>query len=407
MPMQNQNIHTLFAHVDMDAFFASAEQLDNPKLRGKPVVVGADPKGGRGRGVVSAASYEARKFGIRSAMPVSQAYRRCPTAEYVPVRGERYAEISEKIMEILESFTPFVEKLSIDEAFLDLTGTSRLWGKPLSIGKTIRDKILKQTLLNASVGLAPNKFIAKVCSDYCKPDGLLYISQNEIYDFLGPLKVSRIWGIGPKTMDILKTVGIETVHQLRKTELKLLEQKVGTVLAGHIKKLADGIDPRPIETQREQKSVSNDITLSKDCNDMEFLRLRLLAICDRLASRLRKHGLRGRTVTLKIRSHKFQTRNFSRTLHKSINTSSEISKEILDLFKLNYSGIYLVRLLSAGISNLSSINSGQLDLFPPEKQRQNILEAERAMDKVQDRFGRNALSRGSLLNIKSRKNQLL
>ena len=237
-------------HVDMDAFFASVEQRDDPALRGRPVVVGSDPKAGKGRGVVSTCSYEARKYGIHSAMPISIAYKKCPQAVFLPVDMEKYAEASAKIHEILYSFSPDIEPISIDEAFLDITGSYHLFGTPVETCRLIKEKIKKYTGLTASIGLAPTKMAAKIASDLDKPDGLVEVTEEKLLDFLRPLDVRKIWGLGPKCEAELQRLGIQTIGDLARMDPDHLTGTFGKV-GLEFWRLANGIDERPVETEPE------------------------------------------------------------------------------------------------------------------------------------------------------------
>ena len=257
------NKRRFIVHVDMDAFFASIEQRDRPSLRGKPVVVGSDPKGGKGRGVVSTCSYEARKYGIHSAMPISIAFRKCPQAVFLPVDMDKYAEASDQIYEILYSFSPDIEPISIDEAFLDITGSYHLFGTPLDTGSLIKAKVRKLTGLTASVGIAPTKMAAKIASDIDKPDGLVEVTKESLVDFLRPLEVRKIWGLGKKCEDELARIGIRTIGDIAARDPDELENILGKV-GLEFWRLAHGIDERTVESAGEAKSISNEITFDID-----------------------------------------------------------------------------------------------------------------------------------------------
>ncbi len=261
----------------MDAFYASVEQLDHPAYRGKPVVVGADPRGGAGRGVVAACSYEARKFGIRSAMPISRAYRLCPTAVFVRPRGARYAEMSERIFAILREYTDLMEPLSIDEAFLDVTASQRLFGPAAEIGRTMKARIRSELGLVASIGLAPNKFLAKVGSDLGKPDGFVTVAPGQERAFLDPLPISRLWGVGPKTEARLHQMGFQTIGQIARTPLATLEDTLGQG-GRDLWELANGLDDRPVEPEQEAKSIGAEHTFAEDTADREQIRRTILEL---------------------------------------------------------------------------------------------------------------------------------
>src|SRR5262245_6255222 len=250
-------------HIDMDAFYASIEQLDHPAYKGRPVIVGADPKGGKGRGVVAACSYEARKFGVRSALPISRAWKLCPQGVYMRPRMSRYVEVSHQVMDIFRRFTDLVEPLSIDEAFLDVTGSSALYGSAEKIARQIKSSIRDSTHLTASVGVAPNKFLAKVASDLRKPDGLVIVREDGIADFLRDLPISRLWGVGPKTEQRLKPMGLHTIGQMAAIPRDELIRRLGS-LGEHLYQLSHGLDDRPVISNWEPKSISNETTFEED-----------------------------------------------------------------------------------------------------------------------------------------------
>ncbi|MBD3387118.1 DNA polymerase IV [candidate division KSB1 bacterium] len=377
-------------HIDMDAFFAAIEQHDQPQWRGKPVVVGADPCQGRGRGVVSTCSYEARVFGIRSAMPISQAYKLCPQAIYVRPRGERYAGVSSQIMSILNEFSPDIEPLSIDEAFLDISSTYKLYKTPQKTGMRLKERIFSQTGLTASVGIAPNKYVAKVASDLKKPDGLVLVPQEGIKEFLSPLEISRLWGVGPKTETTLRQQEINTIGELADYPLPALKKLFGNSYL-HFWKLANGIDERKVETRHQAKSMSHETTFLKDCHDGKTLEKTLLMLCDKLSRDLRKHDYSGRTVTLKIRLADFSTFTRSRTLSQFTHDTKMIFQCVMDLFNQFDRKDIAVRLLGVSLSNLEKTGF-QLDLFTENR---NI---DKVLDLVRDKFGKDAIQRASLLN---------
>ena len=317
-------------HGDMDAFFASVEQMDR-NLWGVPVVVGTAPDK---RGVVSAASYEARKFGIRSAMPSRTAYQKCPQAVFLPVRGERYREISEKIMAIFHSFTPFVEPLSIDEAFMDVTGSLRNYESVEALGYEIKRRVKEEVGLNVSIGIAPNKFLAKLASDLEKPDGLtvLPFSKPEIVTFLQPLPINRIWGVGRKTNERLNSLGVKTVKDLQNIDLQFLIKYIGERSAKSLKALAFGEDFRDVQTSSVDKSVSNEVTLSEDSLDKQLLKNLLSNLIEKVAWRLRKKGLKGRTLRLKVRFADFSNLSKQFTLSENSNVTEVFRQKILPFF---------------------------------------------------------------------------
>jgi DNA polymerase-4 len=377
-------------HVDMDAFYASVEQLDNPDLVGKPVIVGGDPKQ---RGVVSAASYEARKFGVHSAMPMSQAIRLCPNAIVLPVRMERYAEISQQIHTTFERFTPQIEPISLDEAFLDVTGSIQLFGSAEKIGRAIKDQIRENLGLVASVGIATNKFLAKLASDLDKPDGFVVITKENKQQILDPLPVSRIWGVGKVTEKALKSKGIDIIRQLRKAPPEILRSVFGDQTP-HVLRLAQGIDNREVESSREAKSISSEQTFATDISDKDILLDVLLHQVEDVAQRLRLNDLEAKTITLKLRYDDFRTITRSSTFDQPTNTTKTFWQETQKVFlKWHKKSAGPLRLLGFGVSGLLKTGSGQHQLFPdPEKEKQKRLDE--AFDKIRNKFGHDALRRG-------------
>ena len=346
----NEKRKRIIVHVDMDAFFASIEQMDCAEYRDRPVIVGADPRGGRGRGVVSAASYEARKYGIHSAMPISQAYRLCPEAVYVRPRMRRYEEVSKDIMRILEEFSPLVEQISIDEAFLDCTGTEALTGPENMLAMSIKERIREKTTLTASVGVASNKSIAKIASELCKPDGLLVCPSGEEGKFIENLSLKCLWGAGEKTVKKLNSIGYTTIGDVAKSSRAVLEKMFGK----HGLKLwclANGIDERPVKNEGSRKSISEEITFSRDVESDSYIEHMLFRISDRLTRKMRTLGLKGRTVSIKIRLQGFETFTKSCTLDLPVNDMKTIRSISLDLYKHFDRKDKKVRLAGISVSN--------------------------------------------------------
>jgi len=382
------------AHVDMDAFYASVEQRDFPALRGKPVVVGgSDPTR---RGVVSAASYEARRFGIHSAMPLRTAFRLCPQACFVAGRMEVYVAESKRIMAILREHTPRVQPLSLDEAFLDLGGTELLFGPPEATLRRIKARIREETGLVCSAGLAPVKFVAKIASDLEKPDGFTVVPPDGVLDFLHPLPVGRLWGVGPKTLARLQELGIATIgdlDRLGEAELERLFGRWGTRLA----RLARGEDPREVEAERPaEQSVGHEHTFDEDQDETRVLERTLLELAEKVARRLRRQGVAGRTLTLKLRTASF------RTLSRSV-TGSEYLDQGLLIFQTARRLMAAVdcrgekvRLLGISLRNLVPRDAVPGSLFAGETpEREARLDG--AMDELGERFGRGAVKRARLL----------
>jgi DNA polymerase-4 len=374
----------IIIHVDMDAFFASVEQLLNPEWKGKPVIVGADPDGGKGRGVVSAASYEARKFGVHSAMPISRAYRLCPHGVFVHPHGHVYSDYSKRFFKVLHTFSPLVEGLSIDEAFLDLSGSLHLFGTIEELGKRLKEEIFKNTGLKASVGIAPSKSVAKIASDVNKPDGLTIVPPGMVQDFLDKLPVNRLWGIGKKTHEQLQKLGIHTVFELRRYPPDILEKKFGK-MGIHIHKMALGEDSRSVSPEEAVKSVSNETTFDEDTNDGDFVRQTIFALSEKVGGRLRRSHFRGHTVHLKIRFSDFKTYNRSHTLRDSTNLTEDIF-QIAEIMLAEFLPLeHYIRLVGVGVSGLSDEVGAQLSLWDMNNQKK--MKMEQILDKLQDKFG--------------------
>ncbi len=338
-------------HVDMDAFYASVEQRDNPGYRGRPVVVGADPRDGRGRGVVAACSYEARKFGIHSALPIGQAFRLCPEAVFVRPDMSKYKTASRRIHDIFHQFSDVVEPMSIDEAFLDITSRVSDAEEAVALATELKREINQREQLTASVGIAPNKFIAKIASDMKKPNGLVLVREVEVNEFLDPLPIGRLWGVGPKTEEKLRALGLDRVSQLRQVEQAVLEARFGR-LGSHLWRLSNGIDERPVESSREAKSISQERTFLEDTSDRILLAETLKRLSDKVGVRLRKAGLTARTVTLKMRYSDFTTLTRQVRLRDTTDTSAEIFQIALRLFEREWQASRRIRLIGVGVSAL-------------------------------------------------------
>ncbi len=386
-------------HVDMDAFFASVEQHDHPELQGKPVVVGASPDK---RGVVSAASYEARKYGIHSAMPSSEAYKQCPHAVFMPVNMSRYIEVSRTIQAIFIEFTPLVEPLSIDEAFLDVTGSFRLFGYGAEIALKIKKRIKSVTGLNASVGVAHNKFLAKLASDLEKPDGLTIVPSkcSEVMTFLAPLSVGRIWGVGKVTGAKLAEYGITTIGQLQNITESELGAIIGKHSAKHLLHLAIGEDERDLDMGRGEKSISKEYTFEFDCQSPEELKSVLSELVDDVGQRLRKSGYFAGQAKLKLRWQGFQTITRQRIFNNPICDDfslREMANTIFDNEKI----IKPVRLIGFGVGKLTSSAPRQLSLFGAENDMNDKKEKlSRTVDAIRDSLGDDSISRGSKIKRK-------
>ena len=382
-------------HVDMDAFYASVEQLDRPEFKGRPVIVGADPKAGSGRGVVAACSYEARKLGIHSALPISSAWKRCPNGVYLRPRMDRYKEVSVAIMGIFHRYTDLVEPLSIDEAFLDVSGSTALMGPAERIAHDVKFAIKKETDLTASIGVAPNKFLAKIASDLDKPDGFVIVPETEVVEFLDPLPVSMLWGVGPKTATRLQRLGVETIGQLAAIPLQKMIETLGRS-GDHLWHLAHGLDERPVVSGWEPKSISNEITFERDTSDKDVLLKVLRRLSDKVARRLRRQQFKARTITLKLRYQNFSTFSRQTSAPEPLDTGNEIFALIRTLFE-KFPLEESIRLIGVGASNLfrAEKEKDQLSLFETTPQGDRLAEA---LDEIHDRYGDGSLRRGSDLS---------
>jgi DNA polymerase-4 len=385
-------------HVDLDAFYASVEQLDDPTLRGRPVIVG----GLGGRGVVAAASYEARRFGVHSALPMNRARNACPTGVFLSPRFERYAMKSREVMGILESVTPLVEQLSIDEAFLDVSGARRLLGTGTEIAAFVRGRVRAEAGLIASVGVATTKFLAKLASDLAKPNGLLAVAPGTEREFLAPLPVTRLWGVGPATLRRLDRMAVRTIGELAALPESSLTASLGTALGTRLHALARNDDPRAVIPEREAKSIGAEETFAVDLRTRPACDRELVRIVDRVSARLRRAGLESRTVTLKIRFGDFETRTRARTIPSATDVSTVIlatARELLDELDCSRG----VRLLGVSLSQLetSGPSQGALALDDAGSSAQARVErraaVEHAVDAVRDRFGSLAVGPASLV----------
>lgn len=383
---------TNILHCDLDAFFASVEQLDNPSLRGKPVVVGGDI---HSRGVVSTCSYEARKFGIRSAMPAAQAYRLCPRAVFLPVNMSRYLEISKRVFSILSRYSPIIEIVSIDEAFLDISGCSRLYGSPEKIGCLIKEQVYSELGLTISVGISYNKFLAKLASDMDKPDGLRIITESQALELLRPLPVWRIWGIGQKTQQRLDRMGINTIGDIQDLPPGWLEDKLGS--AGRLFwELAHGIDRRAVEPGRERKSLGREETFPQDINDITYLEKLIAQFAAELCKTLRREELLAASITIKLRYSNFKTITRSKSI-TPCNSDIIVTQIADELLHHSYNNKQPLRLFGLSLGHLSPTSDlEQGSLFGPQfnTDHNNI---DRLMDEIRERFGPEAINRASLL----------
>ena len=377
-------------HVDMDAFYASVEERDDPGLVGQPVVVGGTPQG---RGVVAAANYTARRYGIHSAMPAAQARRLCPGAVFIRSRMDRYAQVSLELRALFARYTPLVEPLSLDEAFLDVTSSARLFGDGPAIARRIKAEIRAELGLVASVGVAPNKFLAKLASDLDKPDGLVVVPADDIEAFLAPVPVSRLWGIGAVSNRDLANMGVHTIGDLRRLPEELLVGRFGKS-AGSLARLARGIDDRPVVPDRDAKSISHETTFEKDIADAQILRSWLLELSEQVATRLRRHDLRGRNVFIKVRYADFHTVSRSQSLEVPSSVTRELYSSAARLLRDQLArDPRPVRLLGMGVGGIGSKSPEQGQLFG-EQDREHQQRIDSVGDAVKSRFGNGAMRRG-------------
>jgi len=375
-------------HVDLDAFFASVEQLDNPELKGRPVIVGGSIKE---RGVVSTASYEARAFGVQSAQPIARAKKLCPQGVFLRVRMDRYREISRRVLKILSSCTPKVEPVSIDEAFLDITGCEKLFGKAEGIAREIKTRIKKEVGLTCSLGVAPNKFLAKVASGMQKPDGLVIVKDNDKESFLANLPVGKIWGVGKVTQRELQQMGIYTIRQLGELSFSELQKTFGRIGA-RLYNLSHGIDRTPVLTDRKIKSMSSETTFPHDISERKVLEKTLYELSVKVSKTLRNKGLGAKSIQLKVRFSDFTTFTRSHTYREATNLTEFIwqrAKELLDK-KVDLSS-RKVRLIGLAVFNLGA--QRQMELFVPEKMQR----LEVALEKIEKKYGIRGIRKGRTL----------
>jgi DNA polymerase-4 len=390
-PGDDAGCHIL--HVDMDAFYASVEIRDRPELASQPVIVG----GLSGRSVVLSATYQARAFGVRSAMPMARARRLCPHATVIPPRHRLYGAVSKEVMAIFQAVTPLVQPLSLDEAFLDVTGAIRLLGSPTAIGQRVRADVAQQQQITCSVGVAPNKFLAKLASVHCKPDGLLVIPADRVLEFLHPLPVSALWGVGERTGQTLARLGLRTVGDIASTPVRALEAEFGPATAAHLSALASGRDSRSVETSVREKSVGAEETFDIDVADPEVIRRELLRLSRRTARALRSSGCAARTVTVKLRKADFRTITRSRTLPEPTDVTQRIYDTACALYESSgLSGQARLRLVGVRASGLlpAAAASTQLALGDRPSSWQA---AETAMDRITGRFGADAVRPAALV----------
>lgn len=393
MDTDNDRVPSII-HCDMDAFFASVEQLKNPGLRGKPVIVGGKP---HSRGVVSTCSYEARKYGVRSAMPLAEAYRRCPEAVFIPPDFSAYQEASDNMHKIFSEYTPLIEPISLDEAFLDVTQSLRLFGSPLMIGQEIKERIKNELGLIVSVGIAHNKFLAKLASDLSKPDGFLAVTPGQVRELLDPLDIRRIWGIGEKTAQRLYELNIKTIRDLCRLEEAYLTNLFGSY-GSQLYLLARGIDRRKVENIKKAKSIGRETTFPTDISDMDDLEKCLLTLAGDVARSLRRERVKGYTVTLKIKYQDFRMITRSKTLDKPTDLEEVIFAEAC--FLLQKLVVKPIRLAGVSLHNLTDCDEPQLSMF--EESREQKAELVKTIDRIKDKYGEKSITRARLVEPKKK-----
>lgn len=382
----------MLLHIDMDAFYASIEQRDRPELRGKPVVVG----GSSGRGVVSAASYEAREYGIHSAMPGRRAVKLCPHAVFLRGRIDHYAEVGRQVREIFHRYTPIVQPLSLDEAFLDVSGSQRLFGDAATIGRQIKDAIQRELELTASVGVAPLKFVAKIASDLGKPDGFVEVQPDQVIAFLDPLPVSRLWGVGRVGQQKLERLGLRRIGDIRVYHFETLKQRFGS-WGEHLWKLANGIDHRTVVPDRSAKQISHERTFAEDITEEEMLRAVVSHLSEQVARRLRRHGRQARNVSIKYRRDDFQTYTRSQTLAAPTHSTDEVFRTAMELLtEMRRVQPRPVRLIGVSVGGLSEKHAAeQLSLFDMQPNQGNQQEVDKVVDRLRDQMGDKAIYRAA------------
>ena len=387
-------------HADLDAFFASIEERDRPECRGRPVVIGALPGH---RGVVSTANYKARRFGIRSAMPIAEAYRRCPDAVFLLPDMAKYTQVSQEIFQILETITPLVEPVSVDEAYLDLSGLEKLLGPPEAIGREIKRRILQGTGLTVSVGIGPNRLIAKLGSEHHKPDGLTVVSPEQVLEFLGPLPVSALRGAGRQTQKVFARLGIKTVLQLRSIPLRYLEEPLGARAAAGFHAQSLGIASAEVVPGRDRKSISKETTFEQDTEDVETLHAVLRELAAEVAALARREKLSGSVITLKIRFTGFETHTRQHKLANPTHDERVILREAWDLFLHGKLPRKPVRLIGVGISAWHQIEPVQTDLFDQSQAHARDDKLLQTLDRISDRFGKGIVQIGGVTRTDKRK----
>ena len=386
-------------HVDLDAFYASVEQIDNPELKGKPVIVGALP--GQ-RGVVSACSYEARVFGIHSAMPISEAYRRCRHGIYLTPRMRRYQEISRTVMKILKDYTPEIHQISVDEATLDMTGTERLFGDPIDVADRMKRQVREETGLSISIGIATNRYIAKLASEFGKPDGLHRVHISEVEEFLDQLELKDLWGLGKRMLQKLESLKIKSIPQLREYTEMNLQALVGKAAGSYLYRVVRGAGLEMYSEHPKSRSISSETTFGKDTKDRGIIERVLLDISHQIMFRLLDEGFRSKTVNLKLRYEDFTTTTAQATIHSYVSSAEQIYELALQLLEKRWSGKELIRLIGIGLSSLEKTNeSAQGILFEDQYERKK--KVEEAVLAIKKKHKSETVVKASLLGSKRRR----
>ena len=382
----------IYFHVDLDAFYASVEELDNPAYRGKPVIIGARPGH---RGVVSACSYAAREFGVRSAMSISEAYRRCPGGIYLPVRMARYQELSSQVMAVFTDFAPTVQQISVDEAFLDMSGTSRIYGTPVQAAEKLKTRVRRECGLTASVGIAWNKYLAKLASDFQKPDGLYEVYKGEEEAFLDQLPLKDIWGLGAQGRARLEEMGIRDVSSLRNCSEQTLRRGFGAAGAAYLFKAVRGRDPGIYSLEPKSRSISTERTFDTDTADEEGLKATLLDLSQQVMFRMVREGFTGKTALLKLRFADFTTTSARTTLTNELVSSEELYHQALALFAKRWTEGREVRLIGVGVANIEAATARQGSLFEEEDERHKRVEE--AVIGIRDKHSEGSIVKARLL----------
>ncbi|MCG8428827.1 MAG: DNA polymerase IV [Chromatiales bacterium] len=389
--MSEQRSGKWIMHLDMDAFFASVEQRDHPEYRGRPVIVGALPGS---RGVVATCSYEARQFGVRSAMPISEAHRRCPQAIYVRPGMGRYADVSKQVMTLLSDISPVVEPVSIDEAYIDITGLEKLFGTVEKIAAMTKQRIFEQTQLNCSIGVGPNRLIAKLASEFDKPNGLKIVSPEQVQAFLDPLPVADLRGVGRQTVKSINRLGIFTVHDLRRCSQELLQQQFGERGAQHLYNQARGIASDLVGQVSERKSISKEHTFGQDVSDQQLIRDWFRRLSSEVGRSTRKKELAGHVISIKVRFSNFETHTRQQRLRTPLDTDSTIFQHALALFEKSGFANRAVRLIGVGLSVWEAEEPLMGDLFESEVESQRDKKLYSALDEISDKFGDGTVTLG-------------